>query len=61
MKIGKWDSALAVQGIIPHPLFLEKVNMNAADILKYGHLTVMRSIEGLPETDWETPGVCGVW
>jgi hypothetical protein len=35
--------------------------MNAADILKYGHLTVLESIEGLPETDWETSGVCGVW
>lgn len=35
--------------------------MNAADILKYGHLTVLESVEGLPETDWETPGVCGVW
>jgi hypothetical protein len=35
--------------------------MNTADILKYGHLTVIESIEGLPEIDWETPGVCGVW
>jgi len=35
--------------------------MNAADILKYGHLTVLASIDELPEADWETPGVCGVW
>ena len=35
--------------------------MNAADILKYGHLTVLEAIEGLPEADWETAGVCGVW
>lgn len=35
--------------------------MNATDILKYGHLTVLQSIEGLPEADWETAGVCGVW
>jgi hypothetical protein len=35
--------------------------MNASDILKYGHLTVLRAIEGLPETAWETGGVCGVW
>jgi uncharacterized protein (TIGR03083 family) len=35
--------------------------MNAADILKYGHQSVLGSIEGLPEDDWETPGVCGVW
>ena len=35
--------------------------MNAKDVLKYGHLTVLRTIEGLPEADWETPGVCSVW
>ncbi len=35
--------------------------MNASDILKYGHQTVMRGIERLPETDWETSGVCGWW
>jgi hypothetical protein len=35
--------------------------MNAVDILKYGHLTVCRTIEGLPEADWETGGVCGYW
>ncbi len=35
--------------------------MNAADILKYGHLTVCRSIDGLPDSDWQVGGVCGVW
>jgi hypothetical protein len=35
--------------------------MNAGDILKYGHQTVLRTIDGLAEADWETPGVCGVW
>jgi hypothetical protein len=35
--------------------------MNAKDVLKYGHLTVLRTIEGLPDGDWQTPGVCGVW
>ena len=35
--------------------------MNATDTLKYGHLTVLKSIEGLPEADWHAPGVCGVW
>jgi len=35
--------------------------MNAADILKYGHLTVCRVIDGLPDTDWDIGGVCGVW
>jgi hypothetical protein len=35
--------------------------MNAADVLTYGHQTVLRTVDGLPEADWETPGVCGVW
>ena len=35
--------------------------MNATDILKYGQGTALQAIDGLPETDWETPGACGVW
>ena len=35
--------------------------MNALDIMKYGHLTVCRAIDELPEPDWETGGVCGYW
>lgn len=35
--------------------------MNALDVLKYGHLTVLGTIKGLPESEWETGGVCGVW
>jgi hypothetical protein len=35
--------------------------MNPADILKYGHLTVCRTIEGLADSDWNTGGVCGYW
>ncbi len=35
--------------------------MNAVDILKYGHGTVLQTIEGFPESAWETPGACGVW
>lgn len=35
--------------------------MNTGDVLKYGHLTVLRSVDGLGEADWYTPGVCGVW
>jgi hypothetical protein len=35
--------------------------MNAIDILKYGHLTLSKSINGLPEADWTKGGVCGVW
>jgi hypothetical protein len=35
--------------------------MNASDILKYGHGTVLRAIDGLPDREWQTGGVCGVW
>jgi hypothetical protein len=35
--------------------------MNIADILKYGHQTVVKTVDGLPGGAWEQPGVCGVW
>jgi hypothetical protein len=35
--------------------------MNALDVLKYGHQTVLRTIDRLPKTEWDTPGVCGRW
>ena len=35
--------------------------MNAMDILKYGHQTVLQTIEGFPEAAWEEAGACGVW
>ena len=35
--------------------------MNAIDILKYGDSFFMETIDGLPEADWLTPDVCGVW
>jgi hypothetical protein len=35
--------------------------MNANDVLKYGHGTVMQAIDGLEAAEWETGGVCGVW
>src|SRR5215510_3209991 len=35
--------------------------MNASDILKYGHGTVLRAIEDLAAAEWEVGGVCGVW
>jgi hypothetical protein len=35
--------------------------MDALDILKYGHLTVVSTVEALPEDEWETPNVCGWW
>ena len=35
--------------------------MNASDVLKYGHQTVLQTVAGLPYAAWDTPGVCGVW
>ena len=35
--------------------------MNAKDVLKYGHQTVLHTLDGLPQTEWETPNVCGIW
>lgn len=35
--------------------------MNAIDILKYGHQTVLNTLSRVPEAEWETDGVCGVW
>jgi hypothetical protein len=35
--------------------------MNVLDILKYGNLTLLKSVEGLAEENWEVEGVCGWW
>ena len=35
--------------------------MNAQDILKYGHLTLVHTLDGVPQTEWEVSDVCGVW
>jgi hypothetical protein len=35
--------------------------VNTLDILKYGHQTSLAAVDGLPNTDWETAGACGVW
>lgn len=35
--------------------------MNALDIMKYGHQTVLKTLGGLPPSAWETKGVVGVW
>jgi len=35
--------------------------MNPADVLKYGHTFVTRTLDGLPLSEWEAGGVCGVW
>lgn len=35
--------------------------MNAMDVLKYGHQTVLGTLKDFPEAEWNTPGACGVW
>ena len=35
--------------------------MNADDVFRYGHLTLLGTVEEFPTEQWKTPGVCGVW
>jgi uncharacterized protein (TIGR03083 family) len=35
--------------------------MKAEDILFYGHRTLMSTLDGIPQEQWSTPGVCGYW
>jgi len=35
--------------------------MNAEDVMKYGHLTVMGAIADLPDENWYESGVVGYW
>lgn len=35
--------------------------MNASDVMKYGHLWVLKHVQGFSDEEWLTPGVCGVW
>lgn len=35
--------------------------MNAEDILKYGHQSLLQSLDGLSEAEAYTPGAMGVW
>jgi hypothetical protein len=35
--------------------------MNADDVFRYGHLTLLGAVETFPIDHWDTPGVCGVW
>jgi len=35
--------------------------MHAHDVLRYGHLTLLRSLQGLPEPMGDRPGACGIW
>jgi hypothetical protein len=35
--------------------------MNPEDILRYGHLTVLSTIDSFPREQWHTPGAVGYW
>ncbi len=35
--------------------------MNATDVLKYGQLTVLGTLDAFPEKAWYDTGACGVW
>jgi len=35
--------------------------MHPIDVLKYGHLTVLGTLEKFPESEWYTTGACGYW
>jgi hypothetical protein len=35
--------------------------MNALDIVRYGHLTMLGALEGCTVDEVETPGACGLW
>ncbi|MBZ0290897.1 MAG: maleylpyruvate isomerase N-terminal domain-containing protein, partial [Anaerolineae bacterium] len=35
--------------------------MNPSDILKYGDSFLVKILDGVPQSEWEKGGVCGVW
>jgi hypothetical protein len=35
--------------------------MNAQDVLKYGQGTLLQTIDGFPDSRWDTRGACGTW
>jgi len=35
--------------------------MNTLDILRYGHQTVVKSLDAVPQGEWQHPGVTGIW
>jgi hypothetical protein len=37
------------------------IAMNAPDVLRYGHLTLLGTIERVPHSLLREPGACGVW
>jgi uncharacterized damage-inducible protein DinB len=35
--------------------------MHPADVLYYGNRTVLETVAKIPDSEWDTPNVCGVW
>ena len=35
--------------------------MHPVDVLKYGHATVLTTLEPFPDREWYTSGACGYW
>ena len=35
--------------------------MNTLDVLKFGHQTMLHTLAGVPQSEWERGGVCGIW
>jgi uncharacterized damage-inducible protein DinB len=35
--------------------------MNAAKLLEQSHMTVLQTVDDIPEGLWDTPGACGDW
>lgn len=35
--------------------------MQTASVLSYGQATLLGTLEQIPDSTWETPGVCGAW
>ena len=35
--------------------------MHTLDVLNYGTMTFLQTLQNLPAVNWQTPNVCGVW
>ncbi|QBD78721.1 DinB family protein [Ktedonosporobacter rubrisoli] len=60
-KRKKLASSITSMGIQLHVTVKEEVFMSTTDILEKSHTLALQSIEGLPEAEWDVPGVCGDW
>ena len=37
------------------------MSMNTSELLEKAHMMVIQTVDGLPELQWDAPGVCGNW